>query len=46
MTDMRVFVIISMLLLMGGCTAMLVGADATPTEASDSDEDDESRSKR
>lgn len=34
------------LLMLSGCTAMLVGADVAPAEQSDREEDEESRKER
>jgi hypothetical protein len=43
---MRVLIAILSLLMLSGCTAMLVGADVTPVEQSDTEEDDESGKER
>jgi len=43
---MRVLIAILSLMMLSGCTAMLVGADVTPTEQNDTEEDDESRKER
>jgi hypothetical protein len=34
------------LLMLSGCTAMLVGADVAPVEKTETDEDEESRKQR
>ena len=41
--DMRLLIIILTLVLASGCTSMLLGADVTPTEQRDEDEDERSR---
>lgn len=43
---MRIVVIVLALLMLSGCTAMLVGADVAPAEQSDREEDEESRKER
>jgi len=43
---MRVVVTLLSLLMFSGCTAMLVGADVTPAEQSEKDEDEKSRKER
>lgn len=44
--DMRILITILSLMMLSGCTAMLLGADVAPAEQSDSEEDDESRKER
>jgi uncharacterized protein YceK len=43
---MRIVVILLMLLMLSGCTAMLVGADVTPAEQNDREEDEKSRKEK
>lgn len=43
---MRLVVSLLALLMLSGCTAMLVGADVAPAEQSDHEEDEESRKER
>lgn len=43
---MRIVVILFSLLMLSGCTAMLVGADVAPAEQSDREEDEKSRKER
>jgi hypothetical protein len=43
---MAIMVSILSLLMLSGCTAMLVGADVSPAEQSDREEDEESRKER
>jgi hypothetical protein len=40
---MRTFIIILVLLAASGCTGMLLGADVTPAEQRDTDEDERSK---
>ena len=40
---MRTFIIILALLAASGCTSMLLGADVTPVEQGDTDEDKRSK---
>ena len=40
---MRVLITIVMLLLLSGCSGMLLGADVSPAEQTDTEEDEESR---
>lgn len=44
--DKRVIATILAILMLSGCTAMLVGADVQPASNSDTQEDDESRKNR
>jgi len=44
--DMRILITILMLSLLSGCTGMLLGADVTPAQQSDTDKDDESRKEK
>lgn len=43
---MRTLIILLSLVLLSGCSAMLVGADVTPAEQSDSEDDEDSRKER
>ena len=43
---MRIAVTTLLLLMLSGCTAMLVGADVTPAEQTERDEDEESGKER
>lgn len=43
---MRVVITMLTLLMLSGCTAMLVGADVAPAERAETDEDEESRKQR
>jgi hypothetical protein len=43
---MRIVATILLLLMLSGCTAMLVGADVEPAAKSDTQKDEESRKKR
>ena len=40
---MRLPITILMLLMLSGCSGMLLGADVTPAEQEDTEEDEESR---
>ena len=40
---MRIPATISLLLLLSGCTGMLLGADVTPAEQSEAEEEEESK---
>ena len=44
--DMRSIATILLLLMLSGCSAMLVGADVQPAADSDTREDEDSRKKR
>jgi hypothetical protein len=43
---MRIVVAMLSLLMLSGCTAMLVGADVAPVEQSDTEDDEESKKER
>jgi hypothetical protein len=44
--DMRLLIIIFVLMAASGCTSMLLGADVTPAEQRDTDEDERSKRDR
>jgi hypothetical protein len=44
--DMRLLIIILTLMAATGCTSMLLGADVTPAEQRDTDEDERSRKEK
>jgi hypothetical protein len=44
--DMRLLIIIFALMMASGCTSMLLGADVTPAEQRDTDEDERSKRDR
>ena len=44
--DMRLLIIILTLMAATGCTSMLLGADVTPAEQRDTDEDERSKKEK